>query len=75
MKFELYEATDKRDNRPLLWLHDKENHRVATFCTKWALSRIKHRAATAPESIVWEPECKMMDYASLSSAHLIESWG
>lgn len=54
MKYALYQATDLRDNRQLLWLHDKENHRVATFCTKWALSRIKHRTAASPDSIIWE---------------------
>ncbi len=75
MKYALYQATDLRDNRQLLWLHDKENHRVATFCTKWALSRIKHRTATAPDGIIWEPEDILTNYAALPSAHHIESWG
>lgn len=54
MKFELYEATDKRDNRKMMWLRDLDNNRVATFCHKWAPSRIKHRTAAAPDSIIWE---------------------
>ena len=29
MKYALYEAVDTRDNKPMLWLHDRSNHRVA----------------------------------------------
>lgn len=54
MKYELYHATDTRDNQPMLWLLDSQNARVALFCTRTAPSRIKHRTATAPEGIVWE---------------------
>ncbi|KAF2282297.1 hypothetical protein GH714_044141 [Hevea brasiliensis] len=53
MKFQLYQATDNRDGKPMLWLHDKENHRVALFCPKWAPSRIK-QYTKRPDSITWE---------------------
>lgn len=74
MKYELYEAVDTRDNRPMLWLHDRVHHRVATFCPKWAPSRIKHKTAAAPSTIVWEPELVMLEHAALANAKQIDSW-
>jgi hypothetical protein len=64
MKYALYSATDTRDNRRMLWLHDTGNHRVATFCTKWAPSRIKQYTAAAPEGIVWERGNALDQYTS-----------
>ncbi|MGL5904214.1 MAG: hypothetical protein ACRCZO_16145 [Cetobacterium sp.] len=53
MKYALYEAVDNRDGKPMLWLHDTVNHRVALFFVKTAPSRIKQRTAAAPEGITW----------------------
>lgn len=74
MKYALYEAIDNRDGRPMLWLHDTENHRVATFCPKWAPSRIKHRTAAAADGIIWEHETTMLGHAAMPSARHIDSW-
>lgn len=74
MKYALYSATDTRDNRQMLWLHDTVNHRVATFCAKWALSRIKQYTAAAPDRIIWEPEAVMTTHAAMTTAHHIDSW-
>lgn len=75
MKYELYEAVDTRDNKPMLWLHDRSNHRVALFFVKTAPSRIKHKTATAPSTIVWEPETIMVCHAALQTAVHVDSWG
>lgn len=74
MKFALYEAVDNRDGRTMLWLHDAENHRVATFCPKWAPSRIRQRTITARDGIVWEHETIMVVHAALSTAKHLDSW-
>lgn len=74
MKYALYEAVDTRDNKPMLWLHDRSNHRVALFFVKTAPSRIKQRTAAAPEGITWEPEQAMLNYASFGSSKLVDSW-
>lgn len=74
MKYSLYEAVDTRDNKPMLWLHDRSNHRVALFFVKTAPSRIKQRTAAAPEGITWEPEQIMLNYASFGISKLIDSW-
>lgn len=75
MKFQLYQATDNRDNRVMLWLHDTHNHRVATFCLKNAPSRIKHRTQANPDGIIWEPESVMVCHAALPTAVHIDAWG
>lgn len=74
MKYALYEAVDTRDNKPMLWLHDRSNHRVALFFVKTAPSRIKQRTAAAPEGIVWEPDDAFFQYATISTGKLIDSW-
>lgn len=74
MKYALYEAVDTRDNKPMLWLHDRSNHRVALFFVKTAPSRIKQRTAAAPEGITWEPERTMLNYASFGSSKMVDSW-
>lgn len=68
----LYEAVDTRDNKPMLWLIDVKADRVALFHTKTAVSRIKHRTAAAPESIVWESS-KVLDHVDIFSKY-IASW-
>lgn len=74
MKYALYEAVDTRDNKPMLWLHDRSNHRVALFFVKTAPSRIKQRTAAASEGITWEPEQTMLNYASFGSSKMVDSW-
>lgn len=74
MKYALYEAVDTRDNKPMLWLHDHSNHRVALFFVKTAPSRIKQRTAAAPESITWEPDLVLTAYAKMGEAAHIDSW-
>jgi hypothetical protein len=75
MKYSLYEAVDTRDNKPMLWLHDRSNHRVALFFVKTAPSRIKQRTAAAPEGITWEPDTTMIVHAKIGEAVHIDSWG
>ncbi|HID7510304.1 TPA: hypothetical protein ACXHW4_004203 [Enterobacter hormaechei] len=74
MKYALYEAVDNRDGKPMLWLHDTVNHRVAVFFIKTAPSRIKQRTAAAPEGIVWEPETSMLVHARLGDAKHLDAW-
>lgn len=74
MKYALYEAVDNRDGKPMLWLHDTVNHRVAVFFIKTAPSRIKQRTAAAPEGIVWEPETTMLVHARLGGAKHLDAW-
>ncbi|QHJ79731.1 MAG: hypothetical protein [Caudoviricetes sp.] len=74
MKYALYEAVDNRDGKPMLWLHDTVNHRVAVFFIKTAPSRIKQRTAVAPEGIVWEPEATMLVHAHLGDAKHLDAW-
>lgn len=75
MKYALYEAVDTRDNKPMLWLHDRSNHRVALFFVKTAPSRIKQRTAAAPEGITWEPDSVLNAYAALGwTGKLVDSW-
>ena len=74
MKYALYEAVDTRDNKPMLWLHDRSNHRVALFFVKTAPSRIKQRTAAAPEGIVWETTEAWYLHAALGGARLVDSW-
>lgn len=74
MKYALYEAIDRRDNDLLLWLHDRTNHRVATFCRKTAPSRIKRRSIVAPETIVWAPEEHITQHADLSRGRHLGDW-
>lgn len=74
MKYSLYEAVDTRDNKPMLWLHDRSNHRVALFFVKTAPSRIKQRTAAAPEGITWEPDIVLTYYAKMGEAKHIDSW-
>lgn len=74
MKYALYEAVDNRDGKPMLWLHDTTNHRVAVFFIKNAPSRIKQRTAAAPEGIVWEPETTMLTHARLGDAKHLDAW-
>ena len=75
MKYALYEAVDTRDNKPMLWLHDRSNHRVALFFVKTAPSRIKQRTAAAPEGITWYSEYEWEYKADKSTAQLIAEWG
>ncbi|EDZ3278246.1 hypothetical protein GV373_21935 [Salmonella enterica] len=74
MKYALYEAVDNRDGKPMLWLHDTANHRVAVFFIKTAPSRIKQRTAAAPEGIVWEPETTMLAHARLGEGKHLDAW-
>lgn len=74
MKYALYEAVDNRDGKPMLWLHDTVNHRVAVFFIKTAPSRIKQRTAAAPEDIFWEPETSMRVHARLGDAKHLDAW-
>lgn len=74
MKYALYEAVDNRDGKPMLWLHDRSNSRVALFFVKTAPSRIKQRTAAAPESIVWESTNAWYTHAALGGAKLIDEW-
>lgn len=74
MKYALYEAKDTRDGRIMLWLHDTHNHQVATFCQKWAPSRIKHRTAASPDSIIWENDTIMIVHAEMTTSRHIDSW-
>ncbi|HGH4724211.1 TPA: hypothetical protein ACJIW3_004501 [Enterobacter hormaechei] len=74
MKYALYEAVDTRDNKPMLWLHDRSNHRVALFFVKTAPSRIKQRTAAAPEGITWESRYAWLKYADGNTEKLIDSW-
>lgn len=74
MKYSLYEAVDTRDNKPMLWLHDRSKHRVALFFVKTAPSRIKQRTAAAPEGIIWEHRNKWIDHAMVAKAKLIAEW-
>ena len=48
MNYRLYHATDKRDGRPMLWLHCTRTAKVAQFHPKTAVSRIKRLTAVAP---------------------------
>lgn len=75
MKYALYEAVDTRDNKLMLWLHDRSNQRVALFFVKTAPSRIKQRTAAAPEGITWEPDLVLTAYAKMGEANHIDSWG
>lgn len=68
MKYALYEAVDTRDNKPMLWLHDRSNHRVALFFVKTAPSRIKQRTAAAPEGITWEPDSIFFNHAAIGDS-------
>ncbi len=72
MKYALYEAVDNRDGKPMLWLHDTVNHRVAVFFIKTAPSRIKQRTAAAPEGITWEPDTTVILH--MGAGKLIDSW-
>lgn len=74
MKYQLYKATDNRDGKPMLWLHDKESHRVALFSLKWAPSRIK-QYTKRPDTIMWRPESDMLVHAALPTADHIDAWG
>ncbi|EIC4908533.1 hypothetical protein K9001_004536 [Salmonella enterica] len=74
MKYALYEAVDNRDGKPMLWLHDTANHRVAVFFIKTAPSRIKQRTASAPEGIVWEDRYAWLKHADGNTEKLIDSW-
>lgn len=74
MKYSLYAAIDTRDNKPMLWLHDRSNHRVALFFVKTAPSRIKQRTAAAPEGITWEPDIVLTYYAKMGEAVHVDSW-
>jgi len=74
MKYELYEAVDKRDGKPMLWLHDTTNHRVALFFINTSPSRIKQRTAVAPEGITWEPGVSMLTHARLRNAKHLDTW-
>lgn len=73
MRYELYHATDTRDNQPMLWLLDSQNARVALFCTRTAPSRIKHRTAAAPEGIFWERD-NVLDHAANGALDLVAEW-
>ncbi|ELZ3650027.1 hypothetical protein ULT26_004321 [Salmonella enterica] len=74
MKYELYRAIDTRDNKPMYWLHDTVNHRVAVFFIKTAPSRIKQRTAAAPEGIVWEDHYSWLKHADGNTERLIDTW-
>ncbi len=74
MKYALYEAVDTRDNKPMLWLHDCSNHRVALFFVKTAPSRIKQRTAAASDSIVWGNTEAWYLHAALGAARLVDKW-
>jgi len=73
-KYQLYQATDNRDGKQMLWLHDATNHRVALFCVKWAPSRIRQQTITGAQSIVWEHETIMVCHAALPSAVHVDCW-
>lgn len=70
----LYAAVDTRDEKPMLWLHDVSNKRVALFFHKTAPSRVKQRTAAAPEGITWEPDTTMATHAKMGEAKHIGSW-
>lgn len=74
MKYALYEATDTRDNKPMLWLHDIPGGRLALFHIKTAPSRIKQRTAAAPEGITWEPVEGFFKHADAKAAKLLDKW-
>lgn len=74
MKYALYDAVDTRDNKPMLWLHDRSNNRVALFFVKTAPSRIKQRTAAAPEGITWEPDTTMNYFDGKRGVKMIDSW-
>lgn len=73
MKFELYTATDKRDNTPAYWLLDLENDRVAQYHIKTAPTRVKHQSLS-PDSIVWGYNGEWSAHADIPTAKLIDSW-
>lgn len=73
MKFELYTATDKRDNTQAYWLLDSENDRVAQYHIKTSPSRIK-RNSLSPENLVWGYNGEWSEHADKSTAKLIDSW-
>lgn len=74
MKYSLYEAIDNRDGKPMLWLHDTANHRVAVLHIKTAPSRVKHCTATAPEWFVWEDRYTWLKHADGNTERLIDTW-
>jgi len=75
MKYALYQVVDTRDNKPMLWLYDHVNHRVALFYAKTAPSRIKQRTVVAPEGITWEPEETMLKFADMTTSVYVDVWG
>lgn len=72
MNYRLYHATDKRDGRPMLWLHCTRTSKVAQFHPKTAVSRIKRLTAVAPGGLTWSPEGDLAKHAT--AVELIESW-
>lgn len=72
MTYKLYSATDTRDSKPMLWLHDTRTAKVAQFHAKTAVSRIKRLTAVGPCAITWSPEGDLAKHAT--NVELIESW-
>lgn len=72
MTYKLYNATDTRDSRPMLWLHCTRTAKVAQFHTKTAVTRIKRLTAVAPGGLTWSPEGDLAKHAT--NVELIESW-
>lgn len=75
MKFELYTAIDKRDNKQTYWLLLQEGTviTVALFDIKTVPSRIK-RNSLHPDHIVWVHGFTWAYHADKQTAKLIDSW-
>lgn len=72
MAYKLYTATDTRDSRVMLWLHNTRTSKVALFHPKTAITRIKRLTVVAPGGLTWSPEGDMMKHAT--NVELVESW-
>lgn len=73
MKFELYTATDARDNTRTFWLKALNSGLVAQYHIKTSPSRIK-RNSLGPENIAWTHGVIWDTHADKSTAKLIDSW-
>lgn len=73
MKFELYTATDSRDNTRTFWLKALNCGLVAQYHIKTSPSRIK-RNSLHPDNIVWASVDAWARYADQSTAKLIDMW-
>lgn len=73
MKFELYTATDSRDNTRTFWLKALNCGLVAQYHIKTSPSRIK-RNSLHPDSIVWSARGTFDSYAVPFTVKFIDSW-